>query len=388
VWNLASGSIEQSFSGQGSGLNLAVIHGGSAVVSGSQGGSATAWDITGAQRLGRTFRWNSPSMSCPTAPCFAVNPRSTLMAANQADGTVALIDLRTRKPVARLSARSGPRAYALSFFPDGRTLVTGGVNGQATLWDVATRSVERTLRFPDPVVWTAVSPDGRLLAVQTQAPGGRESRVEVRDLSSRAVLYRHRLSPASDRGGLSFSSDGKELAALGCCEPGSVVEMWAARSGIELFAHKGLATDIAFTANGRLLGTATTDGKLVLLDAHDGKQVGSSIRVSPQTLQSISFSPDGKLFAATSDDLTTTLWDLRSRKRLGSSFPVRQEALPLTRFTPKGDLMIDYLADAAQWPTDLRTWKRFACQVAGHDFTRDEWNDLLPGRPYRSICPQ
>lgn len=308
------------------------------------------------------------------------------MAANQADGTVALIDLRTHKPVATLPARNGPRANALAFFPDGRTLSTGGVNGHATFWDVAAGSVERTLRFPDPVVWTAVSPDGRLLAVQTQAPGSRESRVEVRDLSSRAVLYRHRLAAASNRAGLFFSPDGKELAALGCCERHSVVEVWAARSGTERFTHNGVITDVAFTPNGRLLGTATPDGKLVLLDAHDGKQVGSPIRVAPETLESISFSPDGKLFAATSADLTTTLWDLRSRKRLGSSFPVRQEALPVTRFTPKGDLLIDYLADAAQWPTDLRTWKRFACRVAGRDLTRDEWADLLPGRSYRSVC--
>jgi WD40 repeat protein len=253
--------------------------------------------------------------------------------------------------------------------------------------DVATRSVERTLRFPARVVWTAVSQDGRLLAVQTRAPGTPGSHVEVRDLSSKALLYRHKLPSGSDRGGLQFSPDGRELAALGCCEGGSVVDVWAARSGHEVFEHKGLlATAIAFSPNGRLVA-ARTDGRLVLLDAHDGKPIGSPIRVAPETLESLSLSPDCKLFAATSADLTTTLWDLRSRKRLGSSFPVRQEALPLARFTSNGDLLIDYLADAAQWPTDLPTWVRFACQVAGRDLTRAEWADLLPNRPYQHVCP-
>ncbi len=388
VWDLASGSIEQTYSGQGSGLNLAVLQGGSAVAYGSQSGSVTAWAITGAQRLGRTFRWNSSNMGCSSVPCLAVNPQGTLMATNQADGSVALIDLRTHKLVATLPARNGPDADALAFFPDGRTLATGGVNGHVTLWDVTARSVERTLRFPDPVVWATVSPNGRLLAVQTRAQERPGSRVDVLDLSSRAVLYRHRLPSGGDRGGLSFSPDGRKLAALGCCEHGSFIEVWAARSGTKLYDHRGLATTIAFSPRGGLLGAGTTDGRLVLLNAHDGKPLESPIRVATETLESISFSPDGRLFAATSADLTTTLWDLRSRKRLGSSFPVRQEALPVAQFTPKGDLLIVYLADAAQWPTDLRTWERFACQVAGRELSRDEWRDLLLARPYRGVCPR
>ena len=390
LWDVASGSIEQTFSGQSSGANVAVVQGGTAVVSGSQGGSVAAWDLSGAHRLGRTFEWNAPNMSCRTLPCFAVNPTSTRMAVDQADGTVALVDLRTHERLATLPARNGRGAddagQALAFFPDGRTLMTGGVNGHVTLWNTTSMSLERTLRFADPVIWGTVSPDAKLLAVQSLVRGKEGSRVEVRDLSSGAVLYRRRLPSGGDRGGLSFSPDGRALAALGCCEHRSFVRVWGARSGNELYSHRGLATAIAFSPGGRFLGAGTTDGKVVLLDAHDGKQLGS-IRVATETIETISFSPNARLFAASSADLTTTLWDLRSRKRLGNSFPVRQEALPVAKFTPRGDLLIDYLADAAQWPTDPRTWERFACQVAGRDLTRAEWADLLPNRPYEHVCP-
>ena len=36
---------------------------------------------------------------------------------------------------------------------------------------------------------------------------------------------------------------------------------------------------------------------------------------------------------------------------------------------------------------DVRTWERFACQVAGRNLTRAEWHDLLPNRPYETVCP-
>ena len=31
-------------------------------------------------------------------------------------------------------------------------------------------------------------------------------------------------------------------------------------------------------------------------------------------------------------------------------------------------------------------WKRQACTVAGRELSRREWEDALPGRPYRPVC--
>ena len=115
------------------------------------------------------------------------------MATNQADGTVALVDLRDHELIdTPLPARSGPEADALAFFPDGRRLAVGGVDGLVNLWDLRTRTVERTLRYDDSVYWAAVSPDGELLAVETQAEDSPASRVEVRDLTAGKTLYSRR----------------------------------------------------------------------------------------------------------------------------------------------------------------------------------------------------
>ena len=68
-----------------------------------------------------------------------------------------------------------------------------------------------------------LGPDGRLLAVQTQAAGAADSRVQVLDLDSGTVLHTYAVPYGT--GGLAFSPDGRELAALGCCSPGSRIEV-------------------------------------------------------------------------------------------------------------------------------------------------------------------
>jgi WD40 repeat protein/class 3 adenylate cyclase/energy-coupling factor transporter ATP-binding protein EcfA2 len=394
VWDVASGSITQAFTGQGSGLNVVVDPSGRTALSGAEDGSLVAWDLSGAQRLGRTFRWNSPEVGCATAPCVVVNRQSTLMATTQSDpsgeqaGTVALVDLRTFRPVATLPARNGAVANALAFLPDGRTLATGGTNGHVTLWDTRARRPVRTFRFRDPVWWVAASPDGELLAVQTQANRQPDSRVRVLHAATGSAMYSRKVRHGN--GGLYFSADGQALAALGCCEHGSTVEVWDARSGRELPSPhvNGHVRAIAFSPTAPLLAAGTEDGKVVLWDARRGARLGQPIQVATGLVLQISFSPDGRTFAVGTGAGTATMWDLRSRKRLGNSFPIQRNAAPDPVFEPNGDLLIDYLSNATEWPTDLRTWVRFACRVAGRDLTRAEWRDLLPGRPYRHICPQ
>jgi hypothetical protein len=43
--------------------------------------------------------------------------------------------------------------------------------------------------------------------------------------------------------------------------------------------------------------------------------------------------------------------------------------------------------DALVWDVDPERWKRQACAVAGRNLTRDEWDEFLPGRTYRAVCP-
>ncbi len=388
VWDVATGALIATIPALAQGAQAAEVLDptGRTVLVGSQAGSVVALDLAGTRRVGRAFQWNTAEQGCPLSPCMAVNRYSDLMATDQGDGSVALVDLRTLRRKATLPAHNGPFAGAIAFFPDGRTLLTGGIAGRLTLWDVASRTVVRTIEAGAPVWWAAVSPDGRLLAAQTQAQNRTTSRVQVRPARGGAPLWTHDVKDGI--GGLSFSPDGRAVTALGCCTSLSTVASWDARSGHQLFSRRlsNHATAIAYSPNSRGLAVGTESGQVLFWSVR-GAAAAPPLRVSAGSVAGLSFSPDGTVLAVSSFDESTTLWDLRSRTQIGKSFPTRPNIIPTPVFEPNGRLLIDYNADAAEWPTNVRTWERFACQVAGRNLTQAEWRAILPNRPYMHVCP-
>jgi WD40 repeat protein len=389
VWDLASGKIVESYvAGAGPGTLSTLDPSSDILISGQEDGSLAAFDLSGGRRLGRAFRWNSKQQGCGYSPCMAINHQSSLMATTQANGTVALVDLRTLRLVRTLPARDGPILAAVSFMPDGRTLVTGGDNHEVTFWSTDSGRVTRTLRFAEPVWWTAASPGGKLLAVQTGPLDGSSNRIELVRISTGAVLQSHPLPYAP--GGVEFSRDGRALVALGCCgdSSGSQLIGWNARTGRPLFDRSaGLdagAFDLA--PDSRLLGVGTLGGQLLLLNPRTGKQVAPPVRVATGEVAEVSFSPDGRSVVVSSFDHTVSVWDVQSRTRLGDVFGPYQGKVPTVQFEPDGRLLINIASNAIEWPMDVGSWERFACQVAGRNLTRAEWREALPTRSYRRAC--
>jgi WD40 repeat protein/class 3 adenylate cyclase/tRNA A-37 threonylcarbamoyl transferase component Bud32 len=389
VWNRASGKIvETDAAGVGPRSLSTLDPSGRTLISGQQDGSIAAFDLSGGRRLGRAFSWNTPDQACGYTPCMAINRQSDLMATDQGDGTVALVDLRTLRLVRTLPARDGATSAAISFMPDGRTLVTGGVNRRVTFWDVATGRVIRTLRFANPVWWTAASPDGALLAVQTWAAGSSGNRIDVVRIATGRVVQSHTVPHGPS--GVEFTSDGRELIALGCCwtGSGSVLLAWDARTGRQLFSLGNSIHAEAFDVapDRGVVGVGTAGGTFLQLDAASGKPVAAPIQVAAGEISQMSFSPDGRSVVVSSDDHTVSVWNLSTRSRLGNAFGPYTGTVPAVLFERNGQLLINLLSSAIEWPTDVRTWERFACQAAGRDLIRAEWHDLLPDRSYRPVC--
>jgi WD40 repeat protein len=345
-------------------------------------GTMTVWDPGATRRVGRRFSFARDG-ACFGNPCYVVAPQGDVMASSRGDGTVTLVDLRARRRIANLPARDGTSAEAMAFTADGRRLATGGNAGTVTILDVRSRAVVRRLRFRAPVSAVSFSPDGRLLAVQHKREEEAEATVEVRRLRSTTRVFTRRIAGVA--GELAFTRDGRMLVASACC---ATVVAWDPRSGEQRLRvpTSEQANTFALSPDSQVVAAGSSDGRVRLWDLRTGRPRGAAIKVAEASLAQLAISPDGRLLAASAMNGTAAVWDLRSRTRLGDSFPVVKGLAPQLAFKPDGRLIVGEFVSAIEWPLDRPTLQRFACQVAGRDITRAEWEDVLPNQPYGRVC--
>jgi WD40 repeat protein len=154
--------------------------------------------------------------------------------------------------------------YALACSRDGRTLLTGSLDGTARLWDVGTgRQHDPVLPHPGAVHCVGFSPDGRIVAT-----GSADWNARLWDTATGKLLPRRALAHPGPVRFLAFDPTGERL--LTGCEAGGVyggseVRLWDVASGWPLGPPLPLAGNlraVAFGPDGRRFLTAGADGKV------------------------------------------------------------------------------------------------------------------------------
>ena len=69
---------------------------------------------------------------------------------------------------------------------------------------------------------------------------------------------------------------------------------------------------MAFSPNGRVIVSGSTDRTVRLWDAKSGAMIGTPLKGHEEWVHSVAFSPDGQLLASGSEDRTVRLWDAKS----------------------------------------------------------------------------
>jgi WD40 repeat protein len=215
---------------------------------------------------------------------------------------------------------AGDRTGAAKFSADGTWMATGGFGTTVKLWDISTVPIRKLHEFQDPIAWPnafAISPDKRWIAA-----GLGQSQGEIRVFDASLGTLAANLNAGQTQHGslvaIAFNPADPRMLAASASDGGIFIwKDWrdsdAARSPKQLENTRGTAFQIAFSADGRYLVSASDDGVLRMWATRDGEanaplqQLGE-LRGHKGPVWAIAVSPDGNHIASASTDGSIISW--------------------------------------------------------------------------------
>jgi WD40 repeat protein len=410
VWSVGDHKVTKTFAGHAGPVHaLAMSPDGTTVYSGSFDTDVVAWDLTGTRGVAQTYSGGDadPALDAWT---LAIAPDGHTAAEAGAHGDVVLSDLVTHRQVARFSTGNGV-VSATTYSPDGRELLVSKDPIQPSpnpktwlqIWALAPQPhIVRTFdtsgwKF---LTWSTWSRDGSTVAAtgllrgQTFDTGGAVAEWDAR-------TGRPLGAPLLVKGGypvvVAFAPHGRVVGVGGyaissiVADPSRGKVLATMRGSNERFSYQ---EGIAFSPDGTQLATAQWDGTIRLWDSRTGRQLVKIQDSAQGVVEGVAWSPDGKTLAATDWTPSLHLYDVSSHQQLGSSIPLPVLPAPLNyspwvQFTPDGSKVVvnGTNDETVVVPITLSALANEACRVAGRSFTREEWAQYVPARPYQPVCP-
>ncbi|MFQ5858376.1 MAG: WD40 repeat domain-containing protein, partial [Anaerolineae bacterium] len=117
--------------------------------------------------------------------------------------------------------------------------------------------------------------------------------------------------------------------------------------------------------------------------------IGEPLAGHRSMVQEVAFSPDGQMLASGSSDHTVILWDLATRQPIGPPLAGHTDEVWSVAFSPDGKRLASASLDntVIVWDLSLESWKERACRIANRNLTRAEWKQFLGDEPYQKTCP-
>jgi WD40 repeat protein/uncharacterized caspase-like protein len=264
-------------------------------------------------------------------------------------------ELRTLQPASSASEAG--------FSQDGRVVATLGAMGDISLWDTASGSKVRDLTSSPMAGLTQMMngmggmTPGQLKNMKAGKPG---SMPQLPDMTAMADMMTNMMGSMSagtmgrSVTSLAFSPDGRTLAIGGVesksnldfaammnpaaqknrknskppdpdemmknmkIEAVGQVTLWDVASGTEIGALKGHGkgvTQVAFSRDGRLLASSSSDNTIRIWDVAGHREL-RTLSGHTANIDSLDFSPDSRLLASAGDDGSTFLWDANTGEHL------------------------------------------------------------------------
>lgn len=310
---------------------------GSALLTASYDGSARVWDVT---KGTLTFEMQNRPIINTLRPFVAdanFSPDGTLIATGSSDGVVRLWDAKTGQREADLRGLLD-FVMRLTFSPDGTRLAAASFDGTARVWDVATESQTALLSghgaFVDAI---AFDPSG-----QRVATGSQDTTVRVWEAATGAIGATFG-SPAQQGMAAAFAPNGDVIVG----DVRGVTGVYDPKTGVARGRGVGFDPN-AFVA--WWTGAISPDGRFMAMSdlaAFDvyvwNTETGARVALlsgHKDAVRGIAWSPDGTLIATASSDGTARIWDVATGKTLHvlAPNPTAAVAVPLeaVAFSPDG----------------------------------------------------